>query len=49
MINISNTIKSVAACAMFYWASGTIYAQTVKVEGAWVRTTVPGQWALAGL
>jgi periplasmic copper chaperone A len=44
----SNTIKLIAACATFYWASGTIYAQTVKVEGAWVRTTVQGQMGTGG-
>jgi periplasmic copper chaperone A len=44
----SNTIKLIAACAIFYWANGTIYAQTVKIEGAWVRTTVQGQMGTGG-
>jgi periplasmic copper chaperone A len=48
MTKVSNTIKNIAACAIFYWACGTIYAQTVKVEGAWVRTTVPGQKGTGG-
>ncbi len=48
MSNISNTIKSIAYCALLYWASSSIYAQTVKVEGAWVRTTVPGQMGTGG-
>jgi periplasmic copper chaperone A len=48
MIITSNTIKTIASCATFYWASGTIYAQTVKVEGAWVRTTVAGQMGTGG-
>jgi periplasmic copper chaperone A len=44
----SRTIKLIAAHAVFYWASSSIYAQTVKVEGAWVRTAVPGQMGTGG-
>jgi periplasmic copper chaperone A len=48
MKSIFNTTKLIAACAVFYWASGSIYAQTVKVEGAWVRTAVQGQQGTGG-
>ena len=44
----SITIKSIAACAVFTLTSGLIYAQTVKVEGAWVRVAVPGQSGTGG-
>jgi periplasmic copper chaperone A len=42
------TAKLIAAHALFLWAGGNIYAQTVKVEGAWVRTAVPGQMGTGG-
>jgi periplasmic copper chaperone A len=45
---LPTTTKLIAACAIFYWANGPVYAQTVKVEGAWVRTTVPGQMGTGG-
>jgi periplasmic copper chaperone A len=48
MKHILNTTKLIAACAVFYWASGSIHAQTVKIEGAWVRTAVQGQQGTGG-
>jgi periplasmic copper chaperone A len=48
MKSILFTTKSIAACALFYWASASIYAQTVKLEGAWVRTAVQGQQGTGG-
>jgi periplasmic copper chaperone A len=48
MKSILNTTKFIAACAVFYWASAPIHAQTVKIEGAWVRTAVQGQQGTGG-
>lgn len=45
---IRHTIKLIAAYALFMAASGLLHAQTVKVEGAWVRTAVPGQMGTGG-
>jgi periplasmic copper chaperone A len=42
------TIKFIAACAVFMPASGLIYAQTVKVDAAWVRPAVEGQKGTGG-
>jgi periplasmic copper chaperone A len=44
----SIAIKSIAAFAVFMPASGLIYAQNVKVEGAWVRVAVQGQSGTGG-
>jgi periplasmic copper chaperone A len=44
----SLALKYIAACALFAGASGTTYAQNVKVEGAWIRTTVQGQMGTGG-
>jgi periplasmic copper chaperone A len=49
------TIKSIAAPAIFYCAAAVfsfnLQAQTsadIKIDGAWVRTTVPGQQGTGG-
>jgi periplasmic copper chaperone A len=55
MANFVNTIKSIAAPAIFYWAGAlfslNVQAQTnadVKIDGAWVRTAVQGQQGTGG-
>jgi periplasmic copper chaperone A len=44
----SFAIKSIAAFVVFMPATGLIYAQNVKVEGAWVRVAVQGQSGTGG-
>jgi periplasmic copper chaperone A len=55
MNHLSNTIKSIAAPAIFYWAAAllsfNLQAQTsadIKIDGAWVRTAVEGQQGTGG-
>jgi periplasmic copper chaperone A len=40
---MKTTLKLKALCAALAVASGTLYAQSVDVKDAWVRTSVPGQ------
>ncbi len=55
MYKLSNTIKSIAIPAIFYCATAVfslnLHAQTsagIQIDGAWVRTAVPGQQGTGG-
>ncbi len=48
MNRFTHTLKFTATCVAFSWASSPIYAQTVKIDGAWVRTAVQGQKGTGG-